>query len=499
MNKRGSGILLHITSLPSENGMGNMGPGAYKFVDFLAQAGQRYWQVLPLNPPSPGEGNSPYSSSSAFAGNTLLISPETLSQEGLISSGKVQAASKLPKDHIDYKSAIEYKEAILEDAYQRAISLGIGNQLESFCTENSYWLFDFALFSALKRHFPNQSWDNWPTDIRDKEPDAVDYYSKILSEEIYKQKIWQFLFYRQWSFVKGYANKNNIKIVGDIPIYMSYQSADVWAHPEIFKLDEDKKPLFISGVPPDYFSKTGQLWGNPVYNWERLKETGFDWWLKRVEHNLKFFDILRIDHFRGLAAYWEVPAGEKTAINGKWVTVPGMDYFNKLREQYSSLPIIAEDLGIITDDVKKLMEWLGVPGMKVLLFTFGRDLPENPYAPHNYIKNCVVYTGTHDNNTARGWFENEATESEKESLRKYIGRDVSAENVSWELIKLAMTSVADIAILPMQDILNLGSQARMNLPSTTVGNWQWRLEENDITPDLIKRLKDLTYISGRLS
>jgi 4-alpha-glucanotransferase len=494
--KRGSGILLHITSLPSDDSLGNLGPGAYRFVDFLAAAGQSLWQVLPLNPSSPGEGNSPYSSSSAFAGNTLLISPGLLESQGCIK--ETPPPSGFPKNRVDFGAAIEYKNRILEDAYHMFEERQDKGEYETFCRENSYWLDDFALFTALKDFFEGKGWEEWPDDIRDRKPDALSYYGRKLADRIRRQKFWQFLFYRQWTALKEYANEHEVEIMGDIPIYMSYQSADLWSHPEIFKLDQKKKPLYVAGVPPDYFSKTGQLWGNPVYNWDKLRETGFEWWIRRLEHNLKLCDRLRIDHFRGLVAYWEVSADEKTAINGDWIDVPSDDFFGKLKERFPSFPIVAEDLGVITPDVKKLIARLGVPGMKVLLFAFGKGFPTNPYAPHNHIKNCVVYTGTHDNNTVKGWFEHEATEDEKESLKRYLRHDISLENVHNIFVRMAMASVADTIIVPIQDILGLGAEARMNIPSTPNGNWEWRLEPEYLTDALAADLYDVTEICGRL-
>lgn len=495
---RGSGILLHITSLPSAEWIGNLGPGAFEFADFLAQAGQRYWQVLPLTPPSPGEGNSPYSCASAFAGNTLLLSPELLSRDGLISQNAIPNSISLPDDRVNYEKAFEYKTKILDLAYSAFAAQQNKSDYESFVVENSYWLDDYVLYTALKRHFGPTGWAAWPPELRDRYPDALERYGVTLSNEIDKEKFAQYQFFRQWMSLKKYCNEKNILIVGDLPIYLSGQSADVWAHPDIFKLDEQKNPRFVSGVPPDYFSKTGQLWGNPVYDWDKLRETGFEWWLRRVEHNLRLFDILRIDHFRGLAAYWEVPAGEKTAINGHWVEVPGIEYFNRLRELYPNLPLIAEDLGTITPDVKEFIARLDLPGMKVLLFAFGENLPRNPYAPHNHTKNSVVYTGTHDNNTVRGWYETEATDLEISSLARYLGQEITGDNIHWLFVRMAEQSVADIVILPMQDVLGLNATTRMNTPSTTAGNWQWRLSHRFLTTDKASKLKDITEICGRI-
>jgi 4-alpha-glucanotransferase len=495
---RGSGILLHITSLPSNEWVGNLGPGAYQFADFLARAGQHYWQVLPLTPPSPGECNSPYSCASAFAGNTLLISSELLVDDGYINQDDIAYPKISRLDQVDYEKAYSFKSAVIEAAYNLFINRHDKADFERFCIENSYWLDDYSFYNALKANFGPISWADWPTEIRDRIPDAVGKYRARLNREIEKEKFAQYLFFKQWMALKRYCNERNIQIVGDLPIYLSGQSADVWSHPEIFKLNKDKRPLFVAGVPPDYFSKTGQLWGNPVYNWDKLTQTGYDWWLRRIERNLRLFDILRIDHFRGLAAYWEIPAGERTAINGKWVNVPGLDFFNKLQERYHDLPLIAEDLGTITPDVKEFIDKLNLPGMKVLLFAFGESLPRNPYAPHNHQKNSVVYTGTHDNNTVRGWFEHEATPVDKASISDYLGCEIDSDNISWLFIRMAEQSVADMAILPLQDILGLDSQSRMNTPSTITGNWEWRLSPAMLSSDIEGKLRHLTSICGRI-
>jgi 4-alpha-glucanotransferase len=494
---RGSGILLHITSLPSAEWIGTLGPGAYRFADFLADAGQRYWQVLPLTPPSPGECNSPYSSASAFAGNSLLISAESLAIDGYFDRDKLHSLKPGRLDKVDYEKASQFKAEILESAYKSFPDRSDRRDYESFLDENSFWIDDYSLYVALKKYFGPISWADWPTDIRDRHPESIARYSEQLGDNIAREKFSQYLFFGQWFALKKYCNERGIRIIGDLPIYLSGQSADIWAHPEIYKLDENKRARFVAGVPPDYFSKTGQLWGNPVYDWNKLRENGYGWWLRRIEHNLKLFDILRIDHFRGLAAYWEIPAGERTAINGRWVDGPGLDFFDKLREKYPMLPIIAEDLGIITPDVKELIDKLDLPGMKVLLFAFGDGVAQNPYAPHNHQKNSVVYTGTHDNNTVRGWFENEATQAEKDSLTGYLGYELTPESVSRAFIGMAEQSVADMAILPMQDYLGLDESARMNTPSTITGNWEWRLDSSTLTPENAAELRKMAIIYGR--
>jgi 4-alpha-glucanotransferase len=333
--------------------------------------------------------------------------------------------------------------------------------------------------------------------LRDRQESAIKEWTENLSGHILREKFLQYIFFNQWYSLKNYCDSINIKILGDIPIYVNYDSSDVWAHPDIFSLDRDKRPVFVSGVPPDYFSATGQLWGHPVYNWDILKKSGYEWWIKRIEHNLKLFHLFRLDHFRGFVGYWEVPAGEKTAINGKWVKAPAEDFFKTLLKVFPHISIIAEDLGVITPDVKEIMKKFGFPGMKVLLFAFSEDLPTNPYALHNHINNCVVYTGTHDNNTIKGWFKRELDHEGKKRLSEYLGREVSDKTVHWEIIRLAMMSVADMAIIPMQDVLGLGESDRMNLPASTSGNWEWRLAPDQISPSLIKKLSEITRIHGR--
>jgi len=495
MNRRGSGILLHITSLPSPFGIGDLGPCAYEFVDFLSKTKQRFWQILPLNPTDPVYGNSPYHSISAFANNLLLISPELMVNDGFLSQADLEPIPNFPEKRVDYCKVIAYKERIFHIAYEN-FKKKEKNDFKQFYSENAYWLEDFALFIAIKAHFKGKIWSDWPKEIRDREPEVLNKMRKQLDEKIEIEKFTQYLFLKQWFSLKEYCNQQGIQIFGDMPIYVDYDSVDVWTKPELFKLNQEKQPSFVAGVPPDYFSETGQLWGNPVYRWEVLRERRYSWWMKRISHNLKLFNMLRIDHFRGLVAYWEVPANEKNAINGKWVEVPAEDFFSVLLEQFPNSPIIAEDLGIITPDVRKIMNRFGFPGMRVLLFAFGDDA-NNPYLLHNHEKNCVLYTGTHDNNTIRGWFENEATPEVKKKLIQYLGREVSTHDVHWEINRLAMMSVADIAIFPMQDILGLGEEARMNRPSTIKGNWEWRLLPNQLTPSLAQRLSEMTEIYGR--
>lgn len=497
--KRSSGILLHITSLPSPYGIGDLGAGAYKFADFLAEAGQSLWQILPLSLTCRSYGNSPYSSYSAFAGNPLLISPDQMVEDGILSKADIDCHPVFPEDKVNYSAVTEYKNKILGSAFEKnKEKLSEESEFEKFCFDHSHWLDDYALFIALKKNFNGSVWNKWPNDLRDRCKDAILEWQGKLRESILMEKYFQFIFYKQWHSLKNYCDSKNIRIIGDIPIYVNYDSSDVWASPEIFKLDENKGLVFVTGVPPDYFSTTGQLWGHPVYNWDILKETNYSWWVKRIEHNMQLFHMFRLDHFRGFVGYWEIPANEETAINGKWVEAPATDFFNTLLKHFNKLPIIAEDLGAITPDVREAMDRFGFPGMRVLIFAFGEDISTNPYAPHNYIKNCVVYTGTHDNNTLRGWFKNETNTEDKKRIFEYIGREVSAKDIHLELIRAAMGSVANMAIIPMQDILGLDEKARTNIPASSKGNWEWRLLPEQLTPILTKKISELTRIYGRV-
>jgi 4-alpha-glucanotransferase len=497
MTKRSSGILMHISSLPGPFGIGDLGPWAYRFADFLARTSQAYWQILPLGPTTPVHGNSPYSSTSTFAGNPLLISPDLLVRDGYLEESDIEPGPEGAEDRVDYPSVVDFKARILSSAYQRFLGRQDRSEFDGFCEANGHWLEDFVLFSALKARAGGQVWSDWPRDLRDRRPDALDAARQELAENMQRERLVQFLFFKQWFELKSYCNQRGIEILGDIPIYVTYDGADVWSNPQIFKLDGSKRPLYVSGVPPDYFSATGQLWGNPVYDWQVCKDSGFAWWMRRMEHALSMCDLVRIDHFRGLVAYWEVPASHGTATKGEWVKVPTHEFISSLKERFPELPIIAEDLGLITDDVKGVMEQYGFPGMKVLLFAFGEDKPDHPYLPHNYDRNCVAYTGTHDNTTAKGWFENIATPDDKHRLFRYLGRQVAAERIAWELSRLAIASVADTAIIPTQDLLGLGEHARMNLPGTLEGHWEWRLKPDQLTSQIEEVLADATRTYGR--
>lgn len=497
MKKRSSGILLHITSLPSPYGIGDMGPAAYAFADFLADTCQGFWQVLPLNPTYPYSGNSPYKSPSSIAGNTLLISPELMAQQGLINQKDLFASPVFLEDKIDYKQATAYKIKLFNQAFERFQHQKNRYDFERFCLKQKDWLEDFALFTAIVEYFHGETWQKWPKEVRDRDIKALQSLREKLKKNIEKEKFLQFVFFNQWFFLKNYCNQKNIKIFGDMPIYVNYQSADTWANPDIFKLNQEKYPRFVAGVPPDCFSRTGQLWGDPVYDWETLKQKKYGWWIERMKHCLNVFDVVRIDHFRGFAGYWEIPYGEKTAINGRWEKGPGKDFFNAMLKQLPNLQVIAEDLGLITPDVQELIHYFRFPGMKVLLFAFDETLPQNPYAPHNHIKNCVTYTGTHDNNTVRGWFENEAGQEDKQRFFQYLGHEVGPEDAHLCMIRLAMMSVANLAIIPLQDILGLGEEARMNTPATANGNWLWRFKQDQISSHVKGLLKQMTILYGR--
>lgn len=498
MDKRGSGILLHLTSLPSAFGIGDLGPWAYRFADFLAESKQRYWQCLPLNPTDTASGNSPYHSTSAFACNPLLISPELLVQDGLLSREDLSAIPPFPVAEVDYLAVTRWKERVLSQAFDLFEASGAPGEYHEFCANNRAWLDPFALFTALKTLHDGKAWSEWPQKHRDGAFSAPLEVTGPLTAAMEKVKFLQYVFFKQWSDLKTYCNGKGIRVIGDMPIYMVHDSTDVWMHPEIFNLDSDtKKPLTVAGVPPDYFSETGQLWGNPVYRWDIMKKQRYPWWVQRMEQNLRLFDMVRIDHFRGFVGYWEVPAGEKDAVKGRWVEAPAMDFFEVLTKRFPNLPVIAEDLGTITPEVWEVMDHFGFPGMRVLLFAFGPDLPENLYAPHNHVERTVVYTGTHDNNTSRGWFDQEASREDKRRLSLYLGKDVTANHVHWELIRLAMMSVAKTAVLPLQDLLGLGPEARMNHPATNHRNWIWRLDPRLLTPPVSGRLREMTEIYGR--
>ncbi|MBN2058282.1 MAG: 4-alpha-glucanotransferase [Candidatus Saganbacteria bacterium] len=492
-----SGILLHISSLPSSYGIGDLGPEAYRFADQLKRAGQSVWQILPLTETMRAGGNSPYHGLSAFAGNTYFISPDLLLEAGWLKHSDLKPRPRFPKDRVDFDAMYTYKDRLFSAAYERFKQQRPPARFKQFCLDNAAWLDDFALFKALKVNFGDRNWAAWPKKIRERDKTALAKASQDLAGLVTKQKFLQYLFFQQWSALKNYCHKQGIKLFGDMPIYVEHNSVDVWQDPEIFQLNENGRPVFVSGVPPDYFSKTGQLWGHPVYNWQALKQTRFAWWIERVAQNLRLFDLIRIDHFRGLVAFWQVRAGAKTAAKGEWIEAPVNDLLDALKKHFSELPLVAEDLGIITPDVKQVMEHYNIPGMRVLVFAFGEDNPWHPYLPENYLSGCIAYTGTHDTNTVRGWFDEEATRKERNRVFKYLGKRVSEREISWEFIKLVLNSRAELAVIPVQDVLSLASEGRMNMPAQAFGNWQWRLRPGQFKPALIKKLARLTRISGR--
>ena len=499
MKRRGSGILLHITSLFSGFGIGDLGPSACQFVDFLSDAQQSYWQILPVNPTSPLYDNSPYHSISTFAFNTNLISPECLVKDGYLLKADVSEVPEFPHGTVDFDAVIRFKVKLFSLAYERFRQDQTARAgYDKFCRNNSWWLEDFALFTSLHRHYTGSVWSTWPDAIKYRDPAALDVMRQSLKKNIETEKFLQYMFSRQWQALRKYCIKKGIRLIGDIPMYVTYDSADVWTHPELFRLDDNLNPLGMAGVPPDYFSRTGQLWKNPLYCWEEHERSGFSWWIQRIEHTLSLVDYTRIDHFRGLIAYWEVPAGADNAMHGKWVPAPGEELLTLLKNRVAGLPLIAEDLGIITPDVSDLIERFDLPGMRVLLFAFTDDPASSPHAPHNLKKNCILYTGTHDNASVRGWLESEAATVEKHRLFRYIGQEISADQVPPVLIRLAMMSVADTVMFPLQDILGLGTESRMNRPGTDTGNWRWRLEKDQISPLVTENLGDMTEVYGRI-
>jgi 4-alpha-glucanotransferase len=493
MSSRRSGILFHITSLPGRYGIGSLNRSAYAFVDFLKSAGQSIWQVLPVGPT--GYGDSPYQSFSTFAGNPYLISLEALVEDGLLESKYLETAPEFDDEKVDYEAVYNWKLPLLRKLAAAHSAGKPQAAFAAFCKEHQFWLDDYALFVALKLHFEQKSWNTWPIEIRSREASAVAEYSKKLKVDIQTEKYLQFLFFKQWNAFKSYANRQGIDIFGDTPIFVALDSADSWVHSSLFHFDSKLQPKVVAGVPPDYFAPTGQLWGNPLYSWKAHKDTAYQWWIDRVRHAFKMFDILRIDHFRGFCGYWEVKAGSPTAESGRWVKGPGSDLFKALEKSLGKLAIVAEDLGDITPDVTELRDGLGLPGMKIVQFGFGSG-PGNDFLIHNYGTNFVAYTGTHDNDTVRGWFESLKEGSEKQYFLDYFGH--SAEPASRVMIRAALQSVADTAITPLQDLLDLDGAARMNFPGRSFDNWQWRLQPEQLTAVHQKDLFELTRLYGRL-
>jgi 4-alpha-glucanotransferase len=498
--KRKAGILLHITSLPGNYPIGDFGSGAYRFADFLQRSGQSYWQILPLNQVNRIKAYSPYSPLSAFAGNILLISPDLLTEEGLLKRSSMHKI-QINRGRVNYRKSEAIKQKIIDEAYvefsgQKILSLN--REFEEFCEREDYWLQDYALFITIKKQHYNLPWNEWPSDLRDREKIALDKFIKQNTANIECEKFAQFIFIRQWKALKNYCNDKGIQIFGDLPIYVDYDSADVWSHPEYFKLRDDKEMLVVAGCPPDYFDKNGQRWGLPIYNWEVLKNNGYEWWKQRIKKNLQLFDLVRIDHFRGFSAFWEIPAADETAKDGKWETGPGKDLFDVLEKEFPSMPFVAEDLGDIDKPVIELRKRYNLPGMRVLMFAFGGDMVNNLHIPHNFSQNSVVYTGTHDNNTVKGWFKKELGRKARKNLSNYLGRNVNAMNCPKAMVRFAYKSVAKLAIIPMQDILGLGMASRMNIPSVETGNWTWRLKKNQIKVKTEKKLRKLSEITGRM-
>ncbi len=489
--ERSSGILLHPTSLPGDYGIGDIGPAAQRWIEYLAQAGCSLWQVLPLGPT--GYGDSPYQCFSAFAGNPYLVSPETLLQDDLLHRDDLVDRPRFSQEQVDFGGLIPWKLGILDRAYMRFEKQAppeLGVEFQAFQAIQAYWLEDFSLFMALKEAHGGAPWSTWEPRLRDRENGALDEARRTHTAAIQRQKFRQFLFFRQWDRLHQSARRFGIRIIGDIPIFVAHDSADVWAHPELFYLDKTGFPTVVAGVPPDYFSPTGQLWGNPLYRWELHTKSGYEWWLARMSAVLEMVDIVRLDHFRGFAAYWEVPGDARTAEKGRWVPAPGMDFFRSMRQALGDLPIIAEDLGVITPDVEEMRDHFHLPGMKILQFAFATG-PKDVFLPHNYPENCIVYTGTHDNDTALGWYER-VDENEVDLYRRYLNRDGSS--VAWDLIRACWASVAVFALAPMQDFLSLGNEARMNYPGSPSGNWTWRMPEHAMSPSLSARIRELNYL-----
>ena len=504
---RSSGILLHPTSLPGPHGIGDFGPEAYRFVDFLKTAGQKLWQVLPLNPT--GYGDSPFQCFSATAGNPFLLSLERLLDQGLLQESDLDASPSFPWEQVDYPAVIAFKTALLTKAavaFFDSTSPVPKVAYQQFCGENAAWLDDFALFMAIKNALGGVAWTRWPPEIASRQPLAISQWSIRLATEIEVIKYWQFEFFRQWQTLRAYAHDRGVQVIGDIPIYVAHDSADVWTNRSLFSLDDQGNPLKVAGVPPDYFSATGQLWGNPIYNWTLLEKTGFRWWIDRFQSAMRLYDIMRIDHFRGFEAYWEVPGTDTTAVNGQWIKGPGAALFTVLQAELGQLPVIAENLGRITPEVEAIRHQFGFPGMAILQFGFGTDEQAHTFRPHNLVRELVAYTGTHDNDTIAGWWSSqgdagdsistpEEVKKEHTFARSYL--NFSDEPVHWAFIRAVLASVADTAIVPLQDLLGLGSEARMNLPGTSSGNWRWRAKPGVFTPELAVQLGQLALLYER--
>ncbi len=493
---RASGILLHPTSLPGPDGIGDLGLYAYKWVDFLKSSGCKLWQVLPLGPT--GFGDSPYQCFSSFAGNPNLISPSVLLDQGLLNHSDLSDRPQFPEEEVNYGTVIEWKHKVLRRAYQNFIGnqeSTLHNQFKEFKQIQSEWLDDYALFMAIKNQQGNSAWIEWPEPLRFRDSQSLSNFKDTKQEELDYHAFLQFTFNDQWQSLHNYANQSGVIIIGDIPIFVAYDSADVWNNKALFCLDQEGYPTVVAGVPPDYFSSTGQLWGNPLYNWAVHEEQAFSWWLRRLQAVFHQVDTVRLDHFRGFDTYWEIPYGKPTAIEGRWVEGPGESFFRAVKEKLGELPFIAEDLGIITKSVTALRDAFNLPGMKILQFAFSTG-SDHVFLPHNYPEHCVAYTGTHDNNTSVGWYQT-ASQEEQDFCRRYLAR--SGQDIAWSMIRILWQSVAKWTLAPMQDLLSLGDWARMNYPGTETGNWRWRLHPEALTEDSARRMYDMNYIYGRLS
>lgn len=490
---RKSGVLLPIFSLPSKYGIGAFSKEAYEFVDTLKAAGQSYWQILPLGPT--GYGDSPYQSFSTFAGNPYFIDLETFIKKGWLTEAECDAAKmEAHPNYIEYDKVYAYRYDLLRKAYERS---GVTGDFifQKFCQENAFWLEDYALYRELKNFCGGKCWNEWEDKYRLREAEALKEFAEENADGLMFQRFMQYEFWVQWKELKKYANENGIQIIGDIPIYVAFDGSDSWANPELFQFDEEGKPKAVAGCPPDAFSETGQLWGNPLYDWSYHKETGYEWWIKRIRHCKQLYDVIRIDHFRGFDEYWSIPYGDETAAGGKWEKGPGIELFRTIEANVENLQIIAEDLGFLTETVLELLEESGYPGMKVLEFAFGSGEP-SAYLPYNHVKNSVCYTGTHDNETLMGWYTGLA-KADQQLVLDYIGRDCSEKEVVWELVRMALGSVSDTCIIPVQDYLGLGNEARINHPSTMGSNWKWRMSKGAISEELVKKIKKMTVVYGR--
>jgi len=494
--KRSSGVLLHPTCLPGPYGIGDIGSAAHRWIDFLSSSGCGLWQILPLGPT--GYGDSPYQCFSSFAGNPFLISPDALLSDDLLHPDDIYERPAFPNDHVDFGRIIPWKLGLLDRSFirfQHSQSGRLKAEMEEFRVKQSVWLDDFALFMAIKEIHGGQPWHTWEEPLRNRRADALIQVQKKFDVAIQRQIYRQFIFFRQWSQLLTHAHEKRIQIIGDIPIFVAHDSADVWSNPQLFHLDKSGKPTFVAGVPPDYFAPTGQLWGNPLYRWDIHARDGYLWWVERIKATLALVDIIRIDHFRGFAGYWEVPGNAKTAEIGRWVPGPGKDFFQRILDTLGDLPIIAEDLGVITPDVEDMRDSFDLPGMRILQFGFD-STPADPFLPHNYPVNCIVYTGTHDNDTALGWY-NRVPDKDKNFYRSYMNRDGS--DFSWDLIRGVWSSVAIFGLAPMQDFLNLGNEARMNYPGNPSGNWTWRMPKDAESLELQEKIRKLNYLYSRLN